>query len=123
MKKIASLTVGLAAVAMLLSLFIAPVFTAAAAQGAGDAPDGKEVFLAQKCNMCHAVSTVGIEAKVKSETMQGPDLVDLERDPEWIAQFVTKEIELDGEKHKKEFKGSDEELDVLISWLLAQKTD
>lgn len=123
MKKIASLTVGLAAVAMLLSLFIAPVFTVAAAQGSAGAPDGKEIFLAQKCNMCHSVPPEGIEAKTSSEKMRGPDIVDLEKDPEWMAKFLKKEAELDGQKHKKEFKGSGEELDALISWLLAQKAE
>lgn len=123
MKKLASLTVGLAAVALLVSLFIAPVLTVAAAQGSAGAPDGKELFLAQKCNLCHSVSTVGIEAKTSSEKMRGPDLVDLDREPEWIEGFLKKETELDGEKHKKEFKGTDEELDALISWLLAQKAE
>lgn len=125
MKDLASLTVALAAVAVLAFLFSAPVLTVAAAQTpaptSDEAPDGQEVFLAQKCNLCHSVSTVGIEAKTSSEKLLGPDLVDLDRDAEWLAGWLKKEIELDGEKHKKQFTGSDEELAALIDWLQAQQ--
>lgn len=86
--------------------------------------DGKAVFEAQKCDLCHSVSTVGIEAKTKSEKMQGPDLVGVvtaEHDAEWIGKYVRKQAELNGKQHSKEFKGSDEELQALIDWLGAQK--
>ena len=35
---------------------------------------GREVFEAQKCNMCHAVPAVGIESKTSSDKLKGPDL-------------------------------------------------
>jgi hypothetical protein len=57
--------------------------------------------------MCHAVSTVGIEAKVKSEKMKGPDLVGLS-DAAALAPYLRGETEMNGSKHKKKFKGSDE---------------
>jgi len=84
---------------------------------------GQQLFLAQKCNTCHAVSTVGIEAKAKSESMRGPDLINLagERTPEWLAQYLRKEIQLDDADHKREFKGTPEELDSMVSWLLEQE--
>lgn len=86
--------------------------------------DGKEVFLAQKCNMCHGVSTAGIEATTKSEKMKGPDLVGVVQahEPSWIADLLHKKIDsANGKKHAKEFKGSDEELTAIIDWLAAQK--
>jgi cytochrome c551/c552 len=92
-----------------------------AAVRADDAPDGKAIFLAQKCDMCHAVSTAGIEAKVKSAAMQGPDLVDLDLQADWMTKYLKKEVDKDGKAHKKAFSGSDEELRTLIDWLLAQK--
>jgi len=85
---------------------------------AEDADAGQEIFLAQKCNTCHGVEAVGIEAKIKSEKMMGPDLtkVATERDAEWLAQYLKKEVDLDGKKHSKAFTGSDEELQALIDW-------
>jgi mono/diheme cytochrome c family protein len=89
--------------------------------GAQDAAsDGKEIFLAQKCNVCHSVSTAAVEATTKSEKMKGPDLVDLEREASWIESYLQGEEALEGEKHKKKFSGSAEELAALVDWLLEQ---
>ena len=33
------------------------------------------------------------------------------------------EVEQEGKAHKKKFKGSDEELQVLVDWLLEQKAE
>ena len=84
---------------------------------------GEPIFMAQKCNMCHAVSSADIEAKAKSASMLGPDLTGkpAERDAEWLAKYLTKQEKLDGKDHKKEFKGSDEELKELIAWLQTLK--
>ncbi len=85
-------------------------------------PDGKVVFLAQKCDMCHAVSSAGIEATTKSEKMKGPDLAGACQalDPVWLADFIQKKVDKNGKKHAKEFKGTDEDLAALIAWLNAQ---
>ena len=107
------------AIASLLGL----AFTAAplAAQEA----DGKAVLEAEKCNLCHAVSTVGIEAKTKSDKLKGPDLVNLADDYEadWIVKYLKKEADKEGKSHTKPFKGSDEELQALVDWLLEQKAE
>lgn len=84
--------------------------------------DGKAIFLANKCEMCHSVSTAGIEAK--SKAMKAPDLVGVvtaQHDAKWIAQYLKKAADLEGKKHGKEFKGSDEELQALVDWLGEQK--
>jgi mono/diheme cytochrome c family protein len=89
--------------------------------GTADAADGKEVFLAQKCNLCHTVSSADIEATTKSDKMLGPDLSAVEaHDPAWLAKYLKQEETRDGEKHKKAFKGTDEELQALIAWLNEQ---
>ena len=68
--------------------------------------------------MCHAAPAAGIEAKTKSEKMQGPDLGGkFKADFAAIAAYVRKTGELDGKSHKKEFKGTDEELQAIIDWL------
>lgn len=105
----------------LLGLAVGGASTPALA-GEGAAMDGKEIFLGEKCNMCHSVSTADIEAKTKSEKMFGGDLVDLEHEADWIAEYLKKAAEKDGSDHKREFKGTDEELAALVDWLLAQKT-
>ena len=56
--------------------------------------------------------------------MKGPDLTEavarLEFDD--IAKYVRKQAQLEGKDHKKEFKGSDEELAAMIAWLQQLKT-
>jgi hypothetical protein len=65
------------------------------------------------------VAAAGIEAKAKSEKLKGPDLggVTERHEREWIGKYVRKQIDFNGEAHKKEFKGTDEELAALIDWL------
>lgn len=95
--------------------------SAVAAAGGGGATDGKAIFLAQKCNMCHDVSTAGIAATTKSEKMKGPDLVNLTHDAATIEAYLKKAGKIDGKDHKMAWKGTDAELDALVAWLLKQK--
>lgn len=103
-------------VVALVALAASRPMVAAAAEA-----DGQKIFTADKCNMCHDVSTVGIKATVKSEKMKGPDLVNLDKDADWIAKFLKKEVDLNGKKHNKVFGGSAEDLKVLAAWIAAQK--
>lgn len=89
---------------------------------AEDAP-GKVAFEAAKCSMCHAVSTVGIEAKTKSAAMAGPDLVDVEVDAAALLAYLKQETEIEGKKHKKKWTGSDDDAKAVIDWILEQKSD
>ena len=84
--------------------------------------DGKQIFLAQKCNLCHSVSPAAIEATTKSEKMKGPDLVgESKRDAKLLNGYLRKTADLNGKKHAKQFTGSDEELGALIAWLQKQE--
>jgi len=85
--------------------------------------DGKAIFLAQKCNLCHSVGVASIEATTKSEKMKGPDLAGkaAERGGEWTTKWLKKEVDLAGKKHAKQFTGSDEEMAALVAWLAQQK--
>lgn len=83
--------------------------------------DGKAIFLDQKCNMCHSVSTAGITATTKSEKMRGPDLINLKHDAEFLGSYLRKTKDIDGKKHMKATTASDNDLSTLISWLLEQK--
>jgi len=87
--------------------------------------DGKAVFENEKCGMCHSVSTVGIESKLKAGKLKGPDLVNLadSYEADWIFKYIKKEADKEGKSHTKPFKGSDEELQALVDWLLEQKAE
>ena len=109
---------------MLAAVLLVSTFYSAPVRGASPAkPDGKELFLAQKCNLCHSVSSAGIERTVKSEKVAGPDLTDLaaKETAATLTQFLRKQGEINGKKHGKGFTGSDEELAALIAWLQQQK--
>ncbi len=111
---------GVIALFALLPSFIVPGTSEAQAAEEAEAeePAGRQVFLAHKCNLCHAVPAAGIEAKTKSEKMKGADLGGpVEEDFEVIADYLRKQSELEGKSHKKEFAGSDEELHQILDWL------
>jgi mono/diheme cytochrome c family protein len=109
------------------ALLIAALFPLALLAGTvgSAAEDGKKVFTASRCQTCHSVEAAGIEALAKSEKMKGPDLTNLHSrlDAEWIAKYLRKKEQLDGKAHRTEFKGSDEELQALVDWLLEQKSE
>lgn len=108
-------------VLMLAIVYSGPGAAPAAAQGA-KVLDGKQIFLAQKCNLCHSVSPAGIEATTKSEKMKGPDLVGLSKtDAKILNGYLRKTADIKGKKHVKQFTGSDEELGALIAWLQKQE--
>jgi mono/diheme cytochrome c family protein len=91
--------------------------------GGANAQDaGKDAFLAQKCNQCHAVSSAGIVATATSEKMKGPDLTGeiAKLGVDWARKFVVREVQKDGKQHKKEYKGSAEDLDAILAWLAKQ---
>jgi mono/diheme cytochrome c family protein len=109
----------LAAVILLAAFYSGPASGAAAPAKL----DGKQIFLAQKCNLCHSVSSAGIERTMKSEKMAGPDLTNLaaKQDAATLTKFLHKQADINGKKHGKAFTGSDEEMGALVSWLQQQK--
>lgn len=113
---------------ILAGLMILGLVALSVSAGEEQMPAGQKAFLDMKCSMCHAVSSAGIEAKTTSEKMKGADLVNLAEhetlgDAGHLAKYIRQATELDGVKHKKPFKGSDEELQALVDWLLEQKTE
>jgi mono/diheme cytochrome c family protein len=106
---------------VLVAVFLLAVLYSGPASGQAGKLDGKAIFLAQKCNMCHSVSTADIEKTTKSEKMAGPDLVNVKTDAATLAKYLRKQADLNGKKHVKGFTGSDEELGALIAWIQAQK--
>lgn len=109
------------------------------------AEDGRRLFLEKECNECHSIETEGIvklEPKEEPEEEEEDDLGldfgdDLEEDEDdteppdlsgvgkrhdadWMSRFVRKKVRTDeGKRHKKLFKGSDEELREIVAFLSA----
>jgi len=106
--------------ALLIFGFVFCVALLMAAGAEDEDPQGKVLFVEKyKCNLCHDVMSAKIETTTKSETMKGPDLSGYSskyKFPE-LAAFVRKEADLDGDSHKKPFKGTDEELQAIVDWL------
>ncbi len=111
LRNLSRFTIAAAAAAMLFS-------TAVFAEQA----DGKKVFMDQKCNMCHSVSSAQIEATIKAEKMRGPDLAGVVKadNQSEMKDFLMQKTQIDGKKHPKKIT-SEDELNALVSWLQMQK--
>ena len=98
--------------------------TAPSLEGDGDKSPGEMAFVQLKCHLCHEVSSVGIERTSKSEKMKGRDLAGIgdDFDPDFARRWIQQEELIDGEKHKKPFKGTDEELEAILDWLGSLET-
>jgi cytochrome c2 len=89
---------------------------------ASEAVTGKDIFLNNKCNQCHSITSQGIESKVAGGKY--PDLSDLgnmKLETEFLKKFLMKEETLDSKKHAIKFKGDDTELTTLVQWLQTLK--
>ena len=92
--------------------------------GAALAADAKAIFESSKCVRCHSIESQGVAGKPKAgEEDEIKDLskVGAERSAEWIQKFLRKEEAIDGKKHKQKFRGSDEDLQTLATWLASLK--
>ena len=78
---------------------------------------GKKIFTDSKCMMCHSIQTQSIEKKMTSS--KAPDLstIGSKHDADWMAKWVTKKEKLDDKLHPMEFKGTEEDLKTLTTWL------
>lgn len=106
----------------LLSLLTVMVFGIASLGSAQD--EGKELFVKAKCNTCHSVESQGIEVTRESSSNKAPDMSDagnLISDAEWAKQYVMREAELEGKKHRRPYKGSDQDLTKIVDWLMTLK--
>ena len=97
-----------------LSILALPPASASAATG-------PEVFSAQGCTECHSVKSLGIKLDKDGTLEADLSTVGRDHDKKWIARFLLKKVEKDGEKHKKKFRGAKEDLKVIAIWLAAQK--
>jgi cytochrome c553 len=96
---------------------LAAVVAAGPVRAEGKSP--KDLFLAGKCNTCHAVAPAAIEAKATSEKMRGPDLAGRPEPARFgaLVAYLRKTEMINGKQHKAEWKGSDEDLEAILTWL------
>jgi len=102
-----------------LTLVLAVFTPAAFAAESARILDGKVIFQAQKCDMCHGVSPAGITPTGK---IKAPDLTGraAKRDAASLGKYLRQAEAIGGKKHLKAFTGSDEEIGALIAWLQKQ---
>ena len=81
--------------------------------------DAKKVFVAQKCDMCHTVTTAGITSKNKKAV----DLsaIGSTNKADFFAKYIKKEVKVNDNLHKVAFKGTPEELASATKWLESLK--
>jgi mono/diheme cytochrome c family protein len=79
---------------------------------------GPDVFKAQNCDSCHSVTKAGISRSATPDD-KAKDLSDVgsRYDRKFLAGFLLKKNEIDGDKHKKGFQGTTDDLKVLATWL------
>ena len=111
----------------MLALFCCLVlcfFSLAAVAPAPSFDDDEETYK-QHCGECHGVKVADIAPTTKKDKDKGPDLTGIGEkfEADWIMKYIKKEADKEGKSHKKKFKGSDEELQVLVDWLLEQKAE
>ena len=91
-------------------------------------PPGKTIFQASKCSNCHSIKAQGVtkvssdEAKEMEKTPPDLSAVGTKHTPDWITKFLLKKETLNDKKHLKKFKGSEEELQTLATWLGSLKS-
>ena len=106
------------AITFTAAVLVLGILGATAQIGAQEAAEGRKVFDQEKCGLCHAVASIGVEAKVKSDKMKGPDLGGYEtEDKIFLFAYLRQEEKMDNKKHRRAAKSSDEELQALVDWL------
>lgn len=91
--------------------------TFACTSGSPNEQTARQVFVNNKCDMCHSLSAVGITKKMA--TAKAPDLSNTQRSCDWMGAYIRKENTLNGKAHIVTFKGSDADLQTLARWLAA----
>jgi mono/diheme cytochrome c family protein len=88
---------------------------------AGDAGTGKDLFVANKCNVCHGISAQGI-AKTMAAS-KAPDLSKAGKSANaaTLKAYLMKTAQINGKNHSKKWAGSDADLQTVANWLASLK--
>lgn len=77
----------------------------------------KELFVNNKCNMCHSVPKADIKSKMPTKYPDLPNKITNETKIDELIKFVKQETKLNGKKHGLKFKGNEDELKSILKWL------
>lgn len=113
--KIKHLLTGMFAVALIGSASVSIANSAAA-------KDGKTVYTEQKCDMCHSVTSESMASKKKSGAVDLSN-AGAEGDAEFMKKYLKKEESINGKKHPANFRGNDDDLDIIATWLASLKAE
>ena len=85
----------------------------------GSKTEGRAAFDEHKCLHVSRGRRRGPEAQGEVGEDAGPDLSGFKSESELskMAAYMRGEVAINGAKHKKPFKGTDEELQAIIDWL------
>jgi cytochrome c553 len=84
-------------------------------------PEGKTIFVNNKCGTCHSVESAGLSTKAKKST----DLSDTgsKYEKELLTGYLLKKEKINNKNHPAAFKGTEEELVQLTNWLGSLKKE
>src|SRR5512132_2591130 len=107
--KVSALILAVLLVALVCRSFIP------SAQAAADPALGEKIYSAKRCGACHLIQGKGGKS--------GPPLSDIasKRDAQWLKAFLKDPKAINPESKMSPFKGTDEELEALVSYLLSLK--
>jgi len=83
--------------------------------------DSKQIFIDKKCTNCHTISSLGITSK-KDDAFDLSN-AGMVNDAEVMKSYLLKENKINEKEHKYKFKGTDEELNSLVEWLMTLKLE
>jgi cytochrome c oxidase subunit 2 len=102
---------------ILAVLLVAVVFRSIipSAQAVVDPALGEKIYSAKRCGACHVIQGKGGKL--------GPPLSDIasKRDAQWLKAFLKDPKTINPESKMSRFKGTDDELETLITYLLTLK--
>jgi len=125
-----SMVVVLAGAAALAGLILFGSMSAGVSLAQDDSAAATAIFKEHECQGCHSIQVASVELDVgdlepDEIDEDAPDLsgAGLEHEQDWIKLYLKKKVKIDGEKHEKKFRGTDEEFETLTAWLATLKTE
>ena len=85
-----------------------------------EAADAKELFLEEKCNRCHSISSLNIE-NTGQKKISDLSEVGSRFSTEFIAKYLNREEAIEGKKHLKNLKSEGADIEALAKWLSTLK--
>ena len=104
-------------------ILIIALYGVAFSMNPAEQPDGKKVFTDNKCSTCHSIDSEGIVRKAKTDKNSPADLSQIGSTftKEKLTNYLTKKESLNDKKHPANFKGSEDELNAMVKWLMTHK--